>query len=209
MSRIQAGQPVDHDGLRHRYGTSVARAFTRGSASDVTCGANVALCKVTVAAAVAGGTVRPAPGTAGVSPWWFSHETVTVAAPGGTRFSLPGLAEDIARAQRTGSPLRSYMRARGAVCLDWNRMTHVLVAVLRRDVAGIVGQCSGQPLVDKIERLDDPAVGPVVRQWVGGHAGIEDVHNVRFIGGHWQLYLPHLQPSDLDVVSFTPLALDR
>ena len=90
-------------------------------------------------------------------------------------------------------PCQRFLRARGAVCLDWNVMTHLLIVQLRRPAVGLVGGCSGQPLYDDVTRAEHDGLT------------VADVENVRFIGGEQQLYLPRLLPSDLSVIAFGPV----
>jgi hypothetical protein len=68
-------------------------------------------------------------------------------------------------------------------------MTHLLVVELARPVIGLLGRCSGQPMID------DPE----------SRAASQSM-NISFIGGEQQLYLPGLRPHDLYVRAFGPLS---
>jgi len=121
-----------------------------------------------------------------VSPWWFNYETVRAAFTG-QQYVLPGIADYCERANRLPVDIVLFLRSRGAVSLDWNCMTHLLVVELTRETVGAAGDCSGQQIVD------DPKLRPA------------HLYNVRFIGGAKQLYLPGLQPSDLNVATYGPI----
>jgi len=119
-----------------------------------------------------------------VTPWW-----VTLRDPQNETVSIRGVADVVESAGRAGAGLKRYLRTRGAVCHDWNLMTHVLVIALRRRVIGLMGTCSGQPLFhDRVK----------------GRA--KTVDNVRFIGGEQQFYPPGLRVADVRVIRFGSLA---
>lgn len=121
-----------------------------------------------------------------VTPWWFSYESVDAHSAHGS-VAIRGIADTVTGASRAAANLPQYLRSRGAVCYDWNDMTHLLVVELAREVVGLVGLCSGQPL------FEDAATRTSKGCW-----------NVSFIGGEQQLFLPGLHPHDLAVRQFGP-----
>lgn len=134
-----------------------------------------------------GATRRVVPNRSGVvSPWWFSYETMIIASRSGP-VAVTGVSDVVGRTSAARSPFKDYVRARGAICFDWNVLTHLLVVELTRPVVGLLGPCSGQPL------YDDPA------------ERASRAPNVTFIGGAQQLYLPGLRPGDLSVQVFGPI----
>lgn len=169
------------------------RAFASRDIHRVEFSPGATLYKVTEGAAVdPAGMVRPGP-TGFATPWWFSYQALSATHAELGTVQLKGLEHVLTRARATNADLPSFLRARGAVCLDWNVMTHVLVVRTRRPVVGLVGACSGQPLFDDLTKVQASGLA------------VEDVENVRFIGGEQQLYLPGLLPIDLEVLQFGKL----
>lgn len=83
----------------------------------------------------------------------------------------PGLAGNLGHAQRLGVPPEEFARARTAVTRQWNRMNGILLVRLLVPAYGFVGRCASQP-------FDEAA----------------DFANVRFIGGAYHVWIPHLTP---------------
>jgi hypothetical protein len=190
MAMLRIESKVAHSSLKKPL---PSRAFTAGDIHRVEFPMGMPLYKVTESTAVeASGNLRPGP-TGFATPWWFSYDEMTGQDPALGVVRLKGIAEVVARSRATKSDLRAFLRARGAVCLDWNVMTHLLIVQLRRPVVGLVGGCSGQPLYDDVTRAERDGLS------------VQDVENVRFIGGEQQLYLPGLLPSDLRVIAFGPV----
>jgi hypothetical protein len=121
-----------------------------------------------------------------VTPWWFSYESHVVKGRDGM-VTIRGVADVLENAKRAQGGLRGFLRSRGAVCHDWNAMTHLLVVALKRSVIGLMGTCSGQPV------YDDP--------------GLQAAHgaaNLSFIGGEQQFFLQELRRTDVTVSVFGP-----
>jgi len=187
MPAVRIETKVDHATLKKPLPAS---AFADRDIFRVEFPAGMSLYKVTQAGAVLHSGLLPAGKSGFVTPWWFSYETATATGGGQTVLRLQGIADVVERARGSGGAgLQDYLRSRGAVCLDWNRMTHLLIVALRRPTIGLVGPCSGQPVIE-----DNTAA-----QAVG-------VENVRFIGGAQQLYIQGLGPNDVAVRSFGPMS---
>lgn len=187
MSTIRIESKLDHATLKKPLPW---RAFTPGAIYRVEFPAGMSLYKVTQAGAVTGAGALRAGASGVVTPWWFSYRTLAAQHPRQGTVNVRGIADVVESAHRvkTGT-LRDFLRARGAVCLDWNTMTHLLIVDLRRSAIGIIGTCSGQPVIDDV-----------------GVAQASGVDNVRFIGGEQQLYIPGLRIGDVVVRSFGPLS---
>lgn len=85
-----------------------------------------------------------------------------------------GLELLMERAAALGVKPNEFARARSAVTKQWNSMTGLIIAKLNVPAYGLVGRCSSQ-------RFDDsPAF-----------------HNVRFIGGAWQVFIPKLTRNEI------------
>lgn len=181
--RIVLEQAVAHGTLRKPI---PAQAFKAKSLFRIECPAGLALYKLTHAAAVEKRS-SIVPGRDGfISPWWFCYES-TVAVSSDRKDDVPirGIADKLEGASRTVTDLPTYLRSRGAVCHDWNVMTHLLVLELARPVVGLLGPCSGQPLFDDV-----------------GLRTANRCPNISFIGGEQQIYLPGLRPLDVSLRAF-------
>lgn len=184
MTRIRIEQLVPPGTLRRPI---PATAFKDSPVYRIEGPPQFALYKVTHAAAV-----DPRRGIAVgrdgfITPWWFSYESATAAGAGAT-VPIRGIADKLEAASRTRARLVDYLRSRGAVCHDWNVMTHVLIIALERPVVGLLGPCSGQPLYEDANLRT-----------------AKQVANVTFIGGEQQFYLPGLRPGDVSVRMFGPI----
>jgi hypothetical protein len=184
MPNIRIEAQLDRDSLKKPLPSI---AFADRDIFRVEFPAGMSLYKVTQAGAALPSGL-PAGKTGFVTPWWFSYETVSGTGSGHV-LRIDGIADLVGRAHSAGGArLQEYLRSRGAVCLDWNRMTHLLIVALRRSAVGLVGPCSGQPIIEDT---------------TAAHAS--GVENVRFIGGAQQLYIQGLSPNDVVVRSFGPL----
>ena len=171
---------IERELARSELDPGIRGNFRDASSYRIRFPAGTTLFKLTSEKAV-GRDGRPVRGATGrVSPWWFSYETLEARGCGET-YVLPGIADQFERASRLPVTFATFLRARGAVAYDWNRMTHLLVVGIEREAVGVAGECSRQAAVD------DPSRRPA------------HLENVSFIGGAKQLYLPVLQPMDLTV----------
>ncbi len=185
MEAIRMEAKLDHSTLK----PLLRGAFTTAPIYRAEFPAGMSLYKITQRDAVsASGTVAVGP-SGFATPWWFSYRTLGIRDARIGAVSLRGIADIVESASRTpAGSLQGFLRSRGAVCEDWNQMTHLLIVDLRRPVIGIVGTCSGQPVFHETKIAQK-----------------EGVANVRFIGGEQQIYLPGLNPSDVAIRSFGPL----
>jgi hypothetical protein len=159
--------------------------FKPGNVHRVECTTGSLLYKLTQEGVV-GPTGAPVPRDDGnITPWWFSYIDRTLRAPDRSKIEIRGVRDVLESAARTQTGIVAFLRARGAVCEDWNRMTHLLLVRLRRPVLGVLGACSGQPVYEKLH----------LRESAG-------VLNVSFIGGEQQLFLHGLKPHDVEVVRY-------
>lgn len=186
MSTIRIESKLDHATLKKPLPW---RAFKPGGIFRVEFPAGMSLYKVTQAGAVTGSGALPAGAAGFVTPWWFSYKTLAAQHPRLGTVNVRGIADVVESANRSkAGSLLSFLRARGAVCRDWNTMTHLLIVELRRSAIGMIGACSGQPVFDDV-----------------GVAQASGVDNIRFIGGEQQLYMPGLRVGDVVVRSFGSL----
>jgi len=107
-----------------------------------------------------------------VTPWWSSVEPMSADDPG-----LQGVLE---RAERLGVLPEEFVRARAAVTRQWNTLKNLVRVELQGAIYGFFGQCSAQHADDG----SDP-----------------DWDNVVFIGGAWQLWIPNLSCSAIEVLT--------
>jgi hypothetical protein len=105
-----------------------------------------------------------------ISPWWSAVEPI---APGDT-----GLAELGVRAERLNVLPKDFARARSAVTKQWNPMSQLVLIRTTIPAFCFIGRCSAQ-LVDE----------------TASH-----LRNVVFMGGAWQVYLPNLNRSHLQIL---------
>jgi hypothetical protein len=181
MPGVTIEQPVAHETLAQ----GIRGAFKAGGIYRVELPAQMLLYKVSDAGAV-DPRKRVRINSAGfATPWWFSYESLSLRDPTAGTISIRGVVDVLENASRTGAGLRNYLRARGAVCLDWNAMTHLLVVKLGRPVVGLMGGCSGQPFYD-----DE-------KQRVA-----QEAQNLSFSGGEQQFHVPGLRINDVVVERF-------
>lgn len=180
-STITIEDALDHETLK----PLLRGAFKSGAVYRVECPLRMALYKLTQAgAASAGGEIAVGP-TGFATPWWFSYETLFVTDPRFGAISIRGVADVAENVSRSRVGFRDFLRTRGAVCHDWNLMTHLLIIELTRPVVGMMGICSGQPV------YEDEALGRA-----------HGAQNISFIGGEQQFYVPGLRRMDLVVRRF-------
>lgn len=127
------------------------------------------------------GTVN---GKGAVTPWWSSVEPIAAGDPGLTAFQR--------RAGLTGSE-KELARARSAVSHGWNEMTRFVKIAVQIEVYGFAGRCAGMPKWDAATAPDSSLPA--------GYTSAGELQNVILIGGHYQLYLPNLLPSDIRVIT--------
>jgi hypothetical protein len=184
MPSVTIEQQVAHETLAK----GIRSAFKDTGIYRVELPRTMLLYKVTVADAV-DSRKRVRINQAGfATPWWFSYESLSVRDPKVGLLMVRGMADVVENATRTGAGLRNFLQARGAVCLDWNDMTHLLVVKLARPVVALVGTCSGQPFYDD-EKL----------------RFARTARNLSFIGGEQQFYVPGLRVDDVVVQRFGPV----
>ena len=114
-------------------------------------------------------------GRHGVSPWWFFVESRVL--PIGVR--IDGLKERQARAKNIGASDKDFHRVRAGVTKQWNPMTSPMAIRLVNGAWGYIGKAAGQP-VDN------------------------DVANVEFISGDYQVWIPGLKAVDVAQISILP-----
>ncbi|ANM29237.1 hypothetical protein ABI59_06010 [Acidobacteria bacterium Mor1] len=117
-------------------------------------------------------TEYPLVGSRGITPWWNYHDSTTIQLTDGRPFQVEGFDVAQQRARRLGVSDQAYGRVRSAVTREWNAMTGFLLVSVTTAAYGFFGQNQGMP-VD------------------------ESTQGVKFIGGHYQLYLPNLEPRHL------------
>jgi hypothetical protein len=111
-------------------------------------------------------------GPGGVTPWWSSVIPLSA--------EDPGLEGTLERAERLGVLPEEFMRSRAAVTRQWNTLKNLVRVELKTAIYAFFGQCSAQHVDDG----SDP-----------------DLANVVFIGGAWQLWIPNLSRSAIEVLT--------
>ena len=107
-----------------------------------------------------------------LTPWWFSVEPMSA--------DDPGLEGVLKRAEQLGVLPEEFVRSRASVTRQWNTLRHLVRVDLLTAMYGFFGQCSAQ-------HADDGSVP----EW----------NNVVFIGGAWQLWIPNLSRSAIEVLT--------
>ncbi|MBL0870050.1 MAG: hypothetical protein IBJ18_05670 [Phycisphaerales bacterium] len=109
-----------------------------------------------------------------VTPWWSART--------GLDSNDPGLDGVLERSARAGVHPREHVRARAAVKNAWNNLDGILKVRLLTAAWGWYGRARHQP-------VDAP----------DGKGGFVDYPNVVFIGGSYQLFIPNLSASDVQI----------
>jgi hypothetical protein len=100
-----------------------------------------------------------------------------------------GLESRKGLARRLGVPVPDLVRATYAVREDWNALTCLLTATLRKGVYGWYGQCSLQP-----RSTPGQAARPDVLSGTGSF------RTANLPGYAWQFYIPNLTPAHIQKV---------
>ena len=114
-------------------------------------------------------------GRNGISPWWLLLESRML--PNGKRFD--GLKERQEYAKRLSVSDKDFHRVRAGVTRQWNPMTRPIAIQLDNPAWAYVGKAAGQ--------LED-----------------NDMADVYFIAGDYQLWIPGLKAVDVRQISIVP-----
>jgi hypothetical protein len=109
------------------------------------------------------------------SPWWHFRKTQRIPLTNGSSQSIPGLGDHLQRAESLGVSDVRLARVRSSVTHEWNDLHTLFLVYLTVSAWAMFGQNSG----------------------LGISETDQNVSNVFYIGGNFQIYIPRLARDDL------------
>jgi hypothetical protein len=123
-----------------------------------------------------------------ISEWWFPKEPFGID---------PGLEEHLKLAKQLGVPPSDLVRVVGAVKENWNALTYLIEARLKKPLYCLWGQCSVQNRKDMLKR---PREGLLTTR---GRSDMPLVRTEKLPGYAWQLYIPRLTDEYIEEIRKT------
>jgi hypothetical protein len=123
-----------------------------------------------------------------ITEWWFPKEPYGID---------PGLEVRLNLAKRLGVPAPDLIRVVGAVKENWNALTYLIEARLKKPLFCLWGQCSVQKRKDM---LQSPRAGLLTTR---DRYDMPLVRTEKLPGYSWQLYIPGLTDEHIEEIRKT------
>jgi hypothetical protein len=112
------------------------------------------------------------------SPWWHFRKARRVVLTNRGSQNIPGLGDHLQRAEQLGASDVRLARVRSSVTHEWNDLHTLFLVYLTASAWAMFGQNSG----------------------LGISESDQNVSNVFYIGGNFQVYVPRLTRTDLQIL---------